>query len=917
MARLTLKDIEARIAPLGDRTTYDREFLFSLLAAYGKPKSSITRLRNGSLNVAADPTREVAQKDVVYFREVPTATDTSLLEAGEQLRTAAHVLRYTPRFIMVTDYTTLFSWDTKTGENIVFPLREIAQHFTFFLPWAGMEKAQYVAERHADVKAAEQMGKLFDELLEANPILTEDGPQRHGLNVFFTRLLFCLFAEDTGIFTDNQFTNAVGSHTQEDGSDVHIFLNDLFRALDTESPEDKPAYLRDFPYVNGRLFSTNHALVVPTFTKAGRTMLLGLGKLIWQEINPDIFGSMFQAIVTPGKRSDLGQHYTSVPNILKTIEPLFLDDLRAEFDAAWDSAKKLGHLLNRISEIRIFDPACGSGNFLIIAYKELRRLEHAILERLADLDPSHNTLFTDSVISIENFYGIEIDDFAAEVAILSLWIAKHQMNREFEDKFGTAIPLIPLREAGSIHTGNATRINWDSVCPHNNTTEVYLIGNPPYKGGKSQSPSMKADYPFIFGEQPYSKDLDYIALWFFKGADYIRDTRARLAFVSTNSVTQGEHVGLMFPMIFEMGLEIGYAYTSFKWENNAKRNAGVTVVVISLRNRNNAPKYLFHSGLRTQVSNINGYLIDYDDIAITRRTTPIVSFLPRMVLGSMPKDGGHLIITTEERDRITETHPEAAPFIKRYIGATEFINGKDRYCLWIEDEDLQKARTIPWIAKRLHNVSKWREASSAETTRDYAAHPNRFKQVSYKPTNSIIVPRHSSERREYVPIGYLGPETVISDAANAIYDAEPWLFALLTSRMHMAWLSAVGGQLETRYRYGAYIVYNTFPIPPLSDTTKEDLTQRALRVLDVREYHYEYTLAELYDSEKMPANLRHAHAELDVAVDSVYRKLPFSSDEERLRLLFALYRQMSDQEISVQQSAKATQRIRRSRKAES
>lgn len=916
MARLTLKDIEARIAPLGDRATYDREFLFNLLAAYGKPKSSITRLRNGSLNVAADPTCEVAQKDVVYFREVPTATETSLLEAGEQLRTAAHVVRYTPRFIMLTDYTTLISWDTKTGENIVFPLREIAQHFTFFLPWAGMEKAQYVAERHADVKAAEQMGKLFDELLEANPIFTEDGPQRHGLNVFFTRLLFCLFAEDTGIFTDNQFTNAVGSHTQEDGSDVHIFLNDLFQALDTESPEDKPAYLADFPYVNGRLFSTDHALVVPTFTKAGRAMLLGLGKLIWQEINPDIFGSMFQAIVTPGKRSNLGQHYTSVPNILKTIEPLFLDDLRTEFDAAWDSAKKLEQLLNRISEIRIFDPACGSGNFLIIAYKELRRLEHAILERLADLAPSHNTLFTESVISIEHFFGIEIDDFAVEVAILSLWIAKHQMNREFEDKFGTTIPLIPLRETGAIHPGNATRIDWNDICPNDGNTELYLIGNPPYKGGKSQSPSMKADYPFVFGERPYSKDLDYIALWFFKGGEYICETRAQLAFVSTNSVTQGEHVALMFPMLFEMGLEIGYAHTSFKWENNAKHNAGVTVVVISLRNRNNAPKYLFHSGLRKQVSNINGYLIDYDNIAITRRTTPIVSFLPRMVLGSMPKDGGHLLMTTEDRRRVREISPEADPFIKRYAGATEYINGQDRYCLWIEDVDLPKAEKIPWIARRLHNVSKWRAASSAESTKEYAIHPNRFKQISYKPTDSIIVPRVSSERRAYVPIGYLGPETVISDAANAIYDAEPWLFALLTSRMHMVWLQAVGGRMKTDYRYGAYIVYNNFPVPKLTDQLKEALTERALRVLDVREYHCEYTLAELYDTERMPENLRQAHTDLDIAVDRIYRKMPFDSDDERLRLLFDLYRQMTNQEASAQQAAKPTRQSRRTRKVQ-
>jgi hypothetical protein cresD4_02576 len=916
MARLALKDIEARIAPLGDQATYDREFLFSLLAAYGKPKSSITRLRNGSLNVAADPTREVAQKDVVYFREVPTATDTSLLEAGEQLRTAAHVLRYTPRFIMVTDYTTLFSWDTKTGENIVFPLREIAQHFTFFLPWAGMEKAQYVAERHADVKAAEQMGKLFDELLKANPIITKDETQRHGLNVFFTRLLFCLFAEDTGIFADNQFTNAVGSHTQEDGSDIHIFLNDLFKALDTESPEDKPAYLADFPYVNGRLFSSDHTLIVPTFTKAARAMLLGLGKLIWQEINPDIFGSMFQAIVTPGKRSDLGQHYTSVPNILKTIEPLFLDDLRKEFDTAWDSAKKLGHLLDRISKIRIFDPACGSGNFLVIAYKELRRLEHAILERLADLDASHNTLFTDSVISIEHFYGIEIDDFAVEVAILSLWIAKHQMNREFEDKFGTAIPLIPLREAGTIYAGNAIRIDWNTICPNEGMTEIYLIGNPPYGGAKKLKAAQKEDYDYAFDDRPYSKNLDYIALWFIKGAAYISRTQAQLAFVSTNSVTQGEHVGLMFPMIFEMGLEIGYAYRSFKWENNAKHNAGVTVVVISLRNVTNKIKYLYSEHVRTQVTNINGYLIDADDISISRRKQPLTEYLPTMNYGSMPRDGGNLILSETDLADLRNTDPQAERFVKSYCGAKDFIEGNQRYCLWITDSQAQEAQESPWISSRLRAVSEYRQISDASSTAKYANRPHLFVQRAYRPTDSIIVPRVSSERRDYVPIGYLGPETVISDAANAIYDAEPWLFALLTSRMHMVWLRAVGGKMKTDYRYSNTLVYNNFPVPPLTDQVKEALTQRAFRVLDVREYHCEHTLAELYDADKMPENLRQAHADLDIVLDRIYRRRPFDSDEERLRLLFDLYRQMTNQEASAQQAPKPTRHSRRTRKVQ-
>ena len=626
---------------------------------------------------------------------------------------------------------------------------------------------------------------------------------------------------------------------------------------------------------------------------------------------------MFQAIVTPGKRSDLGQHYTSVPNILKTIEPLFLDDLRREFDTAWDSTKKLEDLLHRISEIRIFDPACGSGNFLVIAYKELRRLEHAILERLADLAPSHNTLFTDSVISIEHFYGIEIDDFAAEVAILSLWIAKHQMNREFEDKFGTTIPLIPLKETGAIHTGNATRINWNSIYKNDGSGEIYLIGNPPYGGAKKLKAAQKEDYDYVFGDRPYSKNLDYIALWFIKGASYIRQTQAQLAFVSTNSVTQGEHVGLMFPMILEMGLEIGYAYTSFKWENNAKHNAGVTVVVVSLRNITNIQKYLYSENIRTQVTNINGYLIDADDVYISRRKQPLTQCLPAMNFGSMPRDGGNLILSETDLTDLKNTDPQAERFVKSYCGAKDFIEGNQRYCLWITDSQAQEAQESAWISGRLRSVSEYRQTSDAPSTAKYASRPHLFVQRAYKPTDSIIVPRVSSERRDYIPIGYLGPETVISDAANAIYDAEPWLFALLTSRMHMAWLGAVGGKLETRYRYSNTLVYNNFPVPPLTDQVKETLTQRAFRVLDVREYHCEYTLAELYDTEKMPENLRQAHVDLDIAVDRIYRKPPFSSDDERLTLLFDLYRQMSDQKAPSQQATRTTQRNRRTRKAQS
>ncbi|MBG6226404.1 hypothetical protein IWX63_003002 [Arthrobacter sp. CAN_A2] len=893
MVKLNLKAIEQRVAPLGGRESYDREIIFEMLLAYGRSQGNVTRLRNGSLNIANDKAREMAQKNVVYFHET-TGDPLAVIEA---LRTAPTVVRYNTRFVIVTDYTELLAVDTKTGENLMIPIREVDKHFTFFLPWAGMEKAQYVAEAHADVKAAERMGKLFDELLAANPHLLDEPNGRHALNVFFTRLLFCFFAEDTGIFTESQFTNAVGSHTQFDGSDVAEFLTQLFTALDTKHASDKPTHLSGFPYVNGRLFTVTAAHVVPTFTKKARDLLIESGTLIWREINPDIFGSMFQAIVTPGKRSDLGQHYTSVPNILKTIEPLFLDALKEEFDAVYDNPKKLEALLKRISAIRIFDPACGSGNFLVIAYKELRRLEHAILERLADLDVNHQVLYAESKINIESFYGIEIDDFAVEVAILSLWIAKHQMNAEFKEKFNLSIPLIPLKETGRITQGNATRVDWRNVCSNNGVDEIYLIGNPPYKGGKSQNREMKSDYPFVFGNRPYSKDLDYIALWFIKGGDYIRGTKAELAFVTTNSVAQGEHVGLMFPMIFAMGLEIGYAYTSFKWENNAKRNAGVTVAVINLRTKRAGAKYIYTDGLQIEATNINGYLADSSNISMRRQMKPL-SALPTMALGSVPKDDGALILELQELTNLLETVPSASDYVKRYMGSVELINDRERYCLWVTSQSATSVESIPTLKRRLDHVREFRSMSTSTNTSALANAPYRFWHIAFRETESIIVPRVSSERREYIPMGYLGTDTVISDAAYAVYDAEPWVFALLTSRMHMVWTRAVGGRMKTDYRYSNTIVYNNFPVPLLSDAVKERLTTAALRVLDVREYHCEKTLADLYDPDLMPADLRAAHAEVDALVDSVYSKRGYELDEQRLSDLFVMYEAMTEADTS-------------------
>lgn len=892
--RLSVRELEERVGALAGRNYFSQELLYDLLAAYGRSAGSITRLRKGDLNVARDPHEgEVAQKNVVYFRPVPHQASTDkLLELMDELTDAEYVTRYSPRFVLVTDYHRLLAYDTHTREPLNTPLGEIGQHVAFFLPWAGMEKTTYISEHHADRKAADKMAVLFDELLKVTPSLKETAQSRHNLNTFFSRLLFCFFAEDTEVFTSNQFTNAVGSLTLKDGSDTHEVIAQIFAALDAESREDKPAVAAGFPYVNGRLFAVQPGQYVPVFNARARSLLLELGALQWGDINPDIFGSMFQSVIDEGQRANLGQHYTSVPNILKTIEPLFLDDLKDQLAAAEGSPRRLQKLLERIARIKVFDPACGSGNFLVIAYKELRKLEHTILEKLQELSGDYQSqLLLESRIRIENFYGIEIDDFPAEIAVLSLWIAKHQMNVEFKQKFGTSIPLIPLREAGAIRCGNAARLDWQEVCPNNGEEEIYLIGNPPYVGSSMQTKEQKADFPFVFGKRKYAKSLDYVSLWFVSGADYIAGTRAQLAFVSTNSVVQGDHVALLFPHIFDQHVEIGYAYHSFKWTNNAKGNAGVTVIVLSLRPEGTkSPKYIFSGGVRTGAKNINGYLLDAPNIILESPSKPICKDINLMVYGNKPVDGGNLFIADKKQlDNIISSYPESGKYIRPILGSAEFINGKDRWCLWITDEQAEEALKIPAIAERAERVRQKRLESTKKQTLQFAEKPWRFVEARYQETDKLIVPCVSSERREYIPIGYLGPDTVISNSAFAVYGAEPWLFALLTSRMHMVWTRTVGGRMKTDYRYSNTVVYNNFPVPDLSDRAKSELTDVALRVLDVREYHSEMTLAQLYDPDTMPQDLRMAHEQLDLLVDSLYRDTPFASDDERLKRLFNLY----------------------------
>ena len=881
---MNLREIEEGVAAA--RAAEEPEFLFELLRAYGLPKAGITLLRKGSYN-KADREGEYLWKNRVYYRfldcpneELYAAVDASKAEEG--------VRRERPRFAIARNVTRLVAADLKTGDALDIEVDELQKHVAFFLPWAGIEKTQIENQNLADVKAAEKMAKLYDEIVKHNAVETEE--QIHELNVFFSRLLFCFFAEDTGVFEKGTFTNAIGSLSHADGTDLHELLDQIFDVLNTK-PDSRvgfPAHLLKFEYVNGKLFERHSS--APRFTVKARSLALDCGTLDWSQINPDIFGSMIQAVVHPNRRGKLGMHYTSVDNIMKVIRPLFLDDLEAEFEAAKDSTAKLDRLLDRLATIQIFDPACGSGNFLVIAYKELRRLEHGLLERISELKPSRKKLFEFSRIQLDNFYGIEIDDFAHEIATLSLWLAKHQMNVEFKELFGVEIPLIPLKEAGNIRCGNAAQLDWGSICSAD--TEVYLCGNPPYQGARLQSKQQKVDVMTAAGDLPHASNLDYVAIWLLKGAEYVAERKAALGFVATNSVTQGEQVAILWPALFQYGVSINFAVRPFRWTNLARGGAGVTCVIVGLASGPARRPLIYDGAVVHAVTGITPYLTEGDSPLVVRRQSKQISDLPPITFGSMPNDNGALTLTAEEYQKAVEREPDIDVFFRRFVGSKELIDGITRYVLWIEDDEVGHAEESPLIAERLAQVRKHRLASGREATQALAKMPHRFGERRHRPGAAIVVPATSSERRRYVPSDFVDDRTIISNAANAIYGAELWLFGLIQSRMHMVWLDAVGGRLESRYRYSAVLVYNTFPVPKLSAGDKDTLKTNAIGVLAAREQFPDRTLAELYDPDKMPSVLLDAHKTLDETVDRLYRSLPFESNEERLKVLFAMYEEM-------------------------
>ncbi|EPL7867639.1 class I SAM-dependent DNA methyltransferase [Citrobacter freundii] len=740
------------------------------------------------------------------------------------------------------------------------------------------------------MKAAEKMGKLFDLIKERNDLSKAE--DIHALNVFLTRLLFCFFAEDTGIFEKGQFTSAVKSYTAEDGSDLDGFLTSLFTVmnskLDSPSRQSLPIHITAFPYVNGGLFASDEP--IPKLGLKGRRILLECSAMDWSAINPDIFGSMFQAVIDVEQRSRLGQHYTSYSNIMKVIQPLFLEPLRNELEKQRTNTNGLKRLLVRLGEIKVFDPACGSGNFLIVAYKELRLLEMDVIRALLQRDPQS---FLMSRIHLDQFYGIEIDDFACEIARLSLWLAEHQLNKQWEEHIGSAPPALPLRSSGKIWSGNSLQTDWHTICPKSTDDEVYVIGNPPFLGTSRRSDGQRDDMQAVFSGFKSLGSLDFVACWFWKGAKYIQNSSAEIALVATNSLCQGEQVATLWPSIFELGLSIHIAYPTFTWENNARDKAAVHVVIIGLSGQSKIRQLYqqiegrWHSKL---VSNISPYLVEGNNIAVVPRSKPIIKNVPPLLFGNKPTEGGNLMMNRVERDALLSKEPQAAPWIKRVLGADELLNGLERWCLWLVDITDTELQSMPYVYERVQKVAEMRRKSTKLSTQKKSNTPHLFDE-NRQPISGdyILIPHVSSERRTYIPIGLVDASIISTDGNFILPNGTLYEFSILTSLMHNDWMRLVAGRLESRYRYSTKVVYNTFPWPDVTDVQRKTLIALAKTVLLMRENYPENTLADLYDPLKMPIDLLEAHQALDKAVDRLYRDKPFKDSSERLSCLLERY----------------------------
>lgn len=908
-------EIEEAISELAEQPFDKVEFPFQFLAAFGNKATTIKRLRSGASN-SSDLESGVLQRNNIHIATCEPGEVDATLQA---LRQSPQTASARAKFILATDGETLQAEEVGSDEApIACEYPDFPDHFGFLLPLAGITTVKQIRESSFDIKATGRLNRLYIELLKDNPDWDTD-ERRPDMNHFMARLIFCFFAEDTDIFHgEDLFTRTIEQMSERDSSNTHVVIGEIFRAMDCKLTErdanETPRYANQFPYVNGELFSGSTE--VPTFSKIARSYLINIGNLDWKKINPDIFGSMIQAVADDEERGALGMHYTSVPNILKVLNPLFLDDLREKLEEAGDSPIKLLNLRKRMAKIRVFDPACGSGNFLVIAYKEMRAIEAEINQRRDEADIR-------TEIPLTNFRGIELRNFPAEIARLALIIAEYQCDVLYRGQKEALAEFLPLDAENWITCGNALRLNWLSTCPPTGTSvkhhaddlfhtpleqaqidfeneggETYICGNPPYLGNKLQSKEQKEDLKAIFdGRLDGWKSLDYVAGWFMKAAEYGNYTNATSAFVTTNSLCQGQQVPILWPTIMASGHEIEFAHTSFKWKNLASHNAGVIVIIVGISAQSTRKKRLFFEdsdGITHEkiCSNINAYLVDGPNVVVESERSPLIASAP-MMFGNMPRDGGHLIVSTTEKQAANGRDEIFGKYLRKYVGSEDFIKGKERFCLWIDPDDLKDAKQSPEIVRRLHATAEMRSASKAKSTSDFARRPYRFVQIQGEAkSHSIIIPRVSSERRQYLPVGLLDSSCIVADSAFAIYDAPIWALSLVASRLHLVWIAAVCGKLKTDYRYSNTLGWNTFPLPKLTDKNRSDLAKAATDILLAREASFPRTVSELYDPDEMESEfpeLYEAHLRNDEALERIYIGRRFKNDTERLEKLFSLY----------------------------
>ena len=901
-------EIEEAITALAERPFECDQFAYLFLQAFGNKETTIKRLRAGESN--RSDLGGVLQTNNIHIAVAGPGDVTRTLAA---LKASPATAKAKAKFVLATDGGTFEAEDIESGEMVVCAYEDFPNHFGFFLPLAGITTVKQVRDSSFDIRATSRLNRLYVELLKDNPDWGA-AARRHDMNHFMARLIFCFFAEHTDIFNGaGLFTVTIDQMSAKDSSNTHEVIGELFRAMNTKPTDRVNAGLSRwtdaFPYVNGGLFSGSPA--VPHFSRIARSYLLHIGALDWTKINPDIFGSMIQAVADDEERGALGLHYTSFPNILKVLNPLFLNDLRARLEEAGENSRKLLNLRNRMVRIRVFDPACGSGNFLVIAYKEMRAIEAEISGRRdEDGRPSN--------IPLTNFRGIELRDFPSEVARLALIIAEFQCDVLYRGKQLALAEFLPLDTENWITCGNALRLDWLSICPptgtgvklhaddlfhtpldqaqisfENDGGETYICGNPPYKGSKWQTPDQKSDLANAWHMHPsLAKTTDYVSGWIAKYLDYFaRNPSSVAAFVATNSICQGQQASEIWPAVFRRGLEIRFAHAPLKWSNLASHNAGVTVVIVGIAKASSVTKRVYADGLVRECSVIGPYLVPDKSDVILKQNRPL-SQQGTMLFGNMPRDGGHLFLGADEAAYLRST-PSAAKFVKRFVGADELISGKVRYCIWIEDADIAQAQSDALIAERLRLVGKHRLLSPATSTRQFAVKPHRFVQIGgVSKQSAIFVAGVSSENRDYIPFDIFSADYIASNKCFALYDQDLWNASIIASRLHWVWIATVCVRLEMRLSYSNTIGWNTFPIPPLTDKNKADLSRCAEEILLAREAHFPASIADLYDPDTMPADLREAHERNDEVLERIYIGRRFRNDTERLEKLFDLYSKM-------------------------